>query len=146
MIKNILKKARIPDDLPQDVEDIIEGLKRSRTKEGCAKKAYDILSERYRGYRAYTYLRLFDLFHSDVGYLWSRKGFLHCNNLNYLLRILLIRSGMFSESDIVLKWTRIWVFSPHQYLRVRIGRRWTDIDLWGKAYGIPFGAHAQGFH
>ena len=140
-------KAKIPDQLPKEMEDIIKELKKSKTKKDCIKKAYSLLSKKYRGYKLYTYLRFFDLFVSDINKIWAKKGFLHCNLLNYLMRILLVKSGLFKENDIELKWTLIWYISPHQYLNIKINQNeFINIDLWGKAYGISFGDYAHGFH
>lgn len=76
----------------------------------------------------------------------GKKGFLHCTKLNYLIRILLIKGGLFKEEDIELRWTSTWLIFPHQYLKVKINKnKFINVDLWGKAYGIPFGSYARGF-
>jgi len=87
------------------------------------------------------------LFISDVDKIWAKKGFLHCNVLNYLMRILLIKSGLFNEKDIKLKWTLVWYVSPHQYLEIKINpNEIINVDLWANAYGVCFGDYAHGFH
>ena len=147
MVQNIFAKAKIPDKLPKEMGDLIKELKKSKTKKDCMKKAYLFLSKKYRGYRIYTYLRFFDLFVSDINNIWAKNGFLHCNTLNYLMRILLIKSELFDEEDIKLKWTLVWYISPHQYLNIKIGQNeFINIDLWGNAYGINFGDYAHGFN
>jgi len=147
MIPNILSKAKIPDKLPKEMEDFIKQLKKSKTKKECVKKTYFFISKKYRGYRVKTYLRFFDLFVSDIHKIWAKSGFLHCNVLNYVMRILLIKSKVFEDKDIKLKWTLVWYISPHQYLNIKIDQNKSiNIDLWGKAYGIPFGEYAHGFH
>ena len=63
------------------------------------------------------------------------------------MRILLVKSELFDEEDIKLKWTLVWHISPHQYLTIKINQNeYINIDLWGKAYGINFGDYAHGFH
>lgn len=137
----------IPQELPEDLELKINALKQYKTKSEALLKAYTLLTVRYRGYRLKTVTHLPDLVNVDIAKMWERSGFLHCTKLNYLLRILLINSGQFTEDEINLKWTTINFLSPHQYARVRIdGERWINIDLWGKAYGIKFGDYGHGFH
>jgi len=147
MIKNLFTKAKIPNELPKEMEILIKKLKKSTTKKDCIKKAYLFLSKKYRGYRIYTYLKFSDLFISDINKIWTKKGFLHCNTLNYLMRILLIKSELFDEKDIKLKWTLVWYISPHQYLNIKTSKNeFINIDLWGRSYGISFGDYAHGFH
>ena len=111
------------------------------------RKTYSVLTKKYRGGRIKTYTRFFELFGFDAEKIWKKKGFLHCTNLNKLMRLLLARSGWFKEGDIRKKWTLIWYLSPHQYLRIRVGRdALVNIDLWGKPYGIQYGDYARGFH
>ena len=91
--------------------------------------------------------KLFDLFNVDIDTIWSKSGFLHCTNMNYLMKILLLGSLKFDEKDIEFRWTLIHCYSPHEYLRIRVrDKEWLDIDLWGKVYGIKFGSHAHGFN
>ena len=139
-------KTSLPKQLPEEMNLIIEGLKKSATKEECLKKVYDLLSEKYRGYRIRTYIKIGEVFKKDLNFLWGRSGFLHCNNINYLVRIFLVKSGIFKEEDIILKWTLVWWISPHQYLRIKIGENeFINVDIWGKHYGIKFGDYARGF-
>jgi hypothetical protein len=141
---NFLTPPAIPTRLPASLSDEIAALQQLSSQQAVLQKSYDVLTSKYRGYRLKTITRLWELFMVDVDALWARHGFLHCTSSNYLLKILLVKSGKFSESDITFRWTLIYYWSPHQYVRVRIGEEWTDIDLWGKAYGIPFGKHAHG--
>jgi len=146
MIPNLFSKEAIPEKLPSGMEKIVEELKKSKSKEECVERAYSAISEKYRGYRVKTYLRLFDLFVSDVEKIWAKSGFIHCHTMNYLMRILLVKSGWFEDSDVRVKWTLVWYISPHQYLDVKIDEKAIIIDLWGKTYGIKLGDYAHGFH
>lgn len=143
---DLFSNTPIPNTPLGKIEETIDNLKESHNQEECLKKTYEILSTKYRGYRIKTYTRLFDIFERDIEKLWNKEGFLHCTNINYLMRVLLMRSGCFTEDDIRIRWTQIWLISPHQYLQVRIGNKWIDVDIWARAYGIPFGDHAHGFH
>ena len=146
MIPNLFSKKEIPSTLPKDMQNVVETLKKSKSKEDCLKKAYDILTKKYRGRKLNTYLQFFGLFTCDINKLWAKSGFLHCTNMNYLMRTLLIKSSFFKEEDIDVKFSLIWYISLHQHLRVRINmNKFTHVDLWGQVYGTKFGDYSQGF-
>ena len=143
----VFGRRPIPAELPPEMNEVTSELRKTVTKEECLWEAVRILSERYRGYRFRTYTRVFDLWTSDPERLWAKQGFLHCTNVNYLCRILLVGSGHFRDGEIEQRWTAVYWISPHQYLRVRLDEgRWVEVDLWGLHYGIPLGGHARGFN
>ncbi|MCX6741139.1 MAG: hypothetical protein NTY61_01950 [Candidatus Parcubacteria bacterium] len=139
---------KTPNALPVEMEEIINNqLKSAGSPEECLKRAYDLLSLRYHGNRWKIVLMFWELFNFDTRKLWSKKGFLYCTSINYLMKILLIRSGCFKEGDIMTKWSLTWNFFPHQYLRVRIHPdKYINVDIWAKIFGIQFGDYAHGFH
>ena len=138
---------RVPVAIPAEMELAIASLRDSRDKMECLVRAYQLLSQKYRGYRIRTYVYILSALRSDLREIWQRSGFLHCMTLNYLLKILLVKSGYFRDADVRFCWTLIWFISPHQYIKVRIADdSWVDVDLWGRAFGIPFGSHAHGIH
>lgn len=143
---DLFSKTPVPGVLPGEMQKITDELKKSPSKEECLKKAYGILISRYRGHRVETYTKLFDVLKHDIATLWDKSGFLHCTNLNYLLRALLVRSDFFTEDEMRLRWTHIWYVSPHQYVQVKIDDKWINVDIWAYAYGIKFGDNAHGFH
>lgn len=145
MLENFWSKKDIPRDIPEEMEQIVKRLNSCRNKEECLEHAYGVLVNRYHGDRVNTYLKAFRLLDQDVNTLWKQKGFMHCNSLSYLLRILLVKSKWFEDADIELKWTFMWFFSPHQYLKIRMDKGYRTIDLWGKRYGIKYGDYARGF-
>lgn len=132
--------------LPQGMQIIASEISQIEDQRAAIRYAYDTLSKKYRGFRFLTFLRLDRFFITDLSPLWEINGFLHCNHLNYLLRTLLVASGKFSSDDIRSHWTHIWYFSPHQYLDIKLTNDTIlSVDLWGKVYGVPFGAYAHGF-
>lgn len=143
---DLFSKSSIPDVLPDEMQKIVDEIKKSSGKEECLKKTYEILIAKYHGSHGKTYTKLIDVFEHDIGTLWSKSGFMHCTNINYVLRTLLIKSDFFKDEDICLKWTLVWYISPHQYVKVRVDNRWVDVDIWAYAYGIKFGDYAHGFH
>ncbi|MCG2701474.1 hypothetical protein L6267_04875, partial [Candidatus Parcubacteria bacterium] len=118
---DLLSKTPIPNKLPEQMRETINELKTSLGKEDCLRRAYEILTAKYRGQRIKTYTKLFNVFSKDIDKMWSQTGFLHCTSMNYLMRTLLIKSGFFNDSDIALKWTMVWYISPHQYIQVNMG-------------------------
>ncbi len=137
----------MPEEISLEIKAIIETLKKSQSREGCLKQAYDILNKKYRGERIKTLLLFWRLFLKNIEKLWRQNGFLHCTKINNLLEFLLTQSGWFNQNDIQRKWTLIWYISPHQYLKIKITEnKFINIDIWAKPFGIPFGDYAHGFH
>lgn len=133
--------------LPEGMKKAIETLKKSGSREKCLKKAYDIMTKRFRGCRLKTYTRFFEIFDNNLESLWSKKGFLHCTKMNMLMSILLVESGFFSGKDIQSRWSLVYCISPHQHLEVKTGKgKSVSIDIWGKHYGIKYGDYAHGFN
>ena len=143
---NMFGKTPIPDVLPDEMKKIINELKKSHSKKDCLRRAYKILTNKYRGYRVKTYTKIIEVFISNINKLWAKDGFLHCTSINYLMRTLLIKSDFFKENEIKIKWTLVWYISPHQYLQIKTDSSWINIDIWGYAYGIEFGDYAHGFY
>lgn len=143
MIPNLLWKKKIPDKLPGEMEAVINKLKKIKNKEKLVRKVYSIVTKRYHG--CYIYNDFFKLFLTDMAKFWKSKGAMHCTNMNYLMRIFLIKSKVFKEDDIKLKLTLVDYCSIHQYLKIRINNKKTICaDPWGEANGIRFGDYAQG--
>jgi len=146
--KKFLKQPGVlaPDALPEEMQALAQEIAKQASQEAALRYTYEALGKKYRGYRVLTFLRMDRLFITDIGTLWKKQGFLHCHHMNYLLRTLLVASGQFAPEDIDVCWTQIWFFSPHQYLvaTLKNGEK-RAIDLWARAYGIPFGKHAHGF-
>lgn len=147
MIPNFFNKRPIPEKLPEEMESVIEELRGVIGKEECLRWAYEIMIQRYRGYRFRTYWRFGEAFETDVEKLWQKTGFLHCHNMNYLFRILLVKSGWFGDDDIKLKYSLVWYISPHQYLQIKLDdNSFINVDIWNHNYGKKFGDYARGFH
>ena len=143
---NLFKIYPRPDEIPTEMQNTINEIKMSPSKEGCLKTVYEILTTKYHGSRVDTYLKFLNIFTHDIKTLWNTNGFMHCTNINYLMKILLIKSGMFEDNDIRLRWTLVWYVSPHQYIQVKVNSAWINIDIWASSYGIKFGDYAHGFH
>ena len=135
----------IPDHLPEEMQPIVQQLQQAGSKRECLQMAYDAVTSRYHGCRNKTYPRIYELIPKSISTLWARTGFIHCTNFTWLLRILLLKSGHFSDADVRTRWTLYWYISPHQYVQVRIDDEWINVDAWAHRYGIPLGDYARGF-
>jgi hypothetical protein len=142
-----LSKTKVPEKIPKGMQEAILHLKSCKNQWDCLEKAHGIMAQKYHGEHFGTFLKFPKIFESDLEKMWSRSGFMHCHNLNFLMRILLVRSGFFQNDKIENKWTTIWLIFPHQYLRVKLKNgETTEVDVWGAAHGIRLGDHAYGFH
>jgi hypothetical protein len=147
MVFDLFFKTKLPEELPEELEKVIKDLKKSKDKQDCLKKAYNILAFRYSAYFFSTYFYLHELFYKNINKLFGKQKRMICTNFNYLMRILLVKSGFFSDKDIKIKWTQIWFVSPHQYLNVKINEKKTlNIDTWAKTFDIEFGDYAHGLN
>lgn len=136
----------IVENLPNEMRTLVDQANGLQDQTEIVRFFYDELLKKYRGYRLLTFFRLDRFFINNLDTLWKIKGFLHCNHLNYLMYTLLLSTRRFSPDDIDIIWTHIWLISPHQYLKVHLANREDlNIDLWGSAYGVPFGEYAHGF-
>ncbi len=146
MIPSFFSKLPIPEKLPAEMERHVAALQRTKGRRECLEQAYRIITSRYEGRKLETYLKLPRAFTKRLEKIWTRTGYLHCHQQNYLLRVLLVKSGKFSEEDVRQKLT-LYVISPHQYLQVNLGTKskpdWIDVDPWAlKPCGLRIGKHA----
>ena len=147
MIPLLYERAPLPDYLPKDMERKIASLKKKhKTQKAFLKAAYDHLVGLQVPSRVGTFIHFFDLWNWLPHNIWGRKGFYHCTQTSYLLRIMLVKSGLFKDKDILIKHTNTWLIVPHQYLQVKVGKEFIDVDVYAAGYGIPFGDHSHHFH
>lgn len=89
--------------------------------------------------------RLPRAFVKDLGEIWQTKDFIYCTAINYLVAALLVNSKYFQPKDIKVQHTFVNMFI-HQYLKVRVGDSWIDVDPAGTGIrGKPLGTHLVGF-
>ncbi len=111
--------------------------KRSKNKQEFLKKSFVFITKKFHGGRKYAVLKVHESW-KPLSSIWDKGGFANCMWMNYMLRVFLITSGFFTEEDIKIKHTFI-NFNIHQYLKVKVGKRWIYIDAWAKVYGLKFG-------
>lgn len=130
--------------LPPELQQLADTLKNHPHPE-IIYRAYDIVSQHFTSSRHLTYLRFWDLFRKDLTKVWNQGGFCHCTQQNELIRQTVLATGKFSKKQIHTKWGLAHYVSPHQWLQVNIDGTWTDVDPWGRSFGVPFGKNASGF-
>lgn len=145
MVPHFFNKEAIGNLTHPQLLRAIEQVRAARNQRQALQIAYDIVTKHFKGKRFYTYLVIWKAFEKDPNCLWDRTGHMHCTHQNYLLRILLVRSGWFEESDIRLGHSLIWFISPHQYLKVRLDGKWIALDPWNSTHGAALGQYASGF-
>lgn len=139
-------KKKIPTILPLTLEYQIEKIKKIEDKEEVVKAVYRLLTDRFYGGKFKTFFKIHQLFQTSIDSIWKRPGFLHCTNFNHLFRTILILTGKFKESDIKYKYSFLYYLSLHQYVEVKIGNEYVNIDLWAYSFNIEYGDYARGFH
>jgi len=138
----IITPRKIPEKIPRDMQIAIKKINKKNLSDlQFLKKAFELVNKRYTsipmGFITYPF-RLFD---KNINSIWRKTGFQPCDNQSYVLKVLLIKSKRFNEKDIKIIFNTYYVFWPHQYLKIKAGNKWYDVDLWGIDRKIKFGGH-----
>lgn len=135
-------KESVPRKIPSSLDAKIRDLKKkNKSPEKFSKAAYDLLRGKYHGSHALTFLRPDVVFSSNLGKMWARSGYLSCNQVNWILYIMLVRSGFFSEKDVRFRCTMTPRFMIHQYAEVLLRGKWFPVDVWASRFDRKFGEH-----
>jgi len=138
------KEDNIPEQIPESMLAKINEIKnQSSSREQFLNLAYNYLGSRFRSERLNIFLKFNYLF-KLVGEVWQMNGYLPCTINNYLLKIFLVKSGWFKETEIRRR--HVFVnFVIHQYLQVKINDKWLDVDVGEKQRGMPIGKYLKYF-
>ena len=147
MIPNLFIKQDIPSKLPEILENkIFEILKNSKNKEEFLKDSFFYIVENRWWNRRNLICKFDRLFEKDISKIINSKWYLHCTTMNFLLRVMAVKSGLFSDKDIQLKLTNSWYIAPHQYLKIRVSDdKKVTLDPWNYQFGIDYGNYWSGF-
>lgn len=146
MIKNLYKKELLPQKIPLEMEKKIREYAKGGDKRKFLDKTFKYLTNRYKISRTKFLTGVFHLNDTNIDSLWNKKEFIYCVQLNYIMRTMLVRSGLFKEDDIKLKKSNTWHIFPHQYLQVRLSKKnFVNVDPWAFYFGIKYGSFAHGF-
>ena len=138
------KQEPILEKISDNLQEKINELKtKAKNKREFLDLAYDYLGGRYRSERFNTVLKFHYMF-KNLDDIWSRQGFIPCNQSNFLMRIFLVKSGFFREDEIRKRHCFL-NFVPHQYLQIKIDNKWVDVDVGEKYRGMLIGKHLKYF-
>ncbi len=138
------KEEKIPEILPESMSEKIKEIKNQASgAEHFLNLTYNYLGKKYRSERFNTIFKFHYLFKS-LEQAWRMSGFMPCTISNYFLKIFLVKSGWFEETDIRRRYVFV-NFVPHQYLQVRLGDKWLEVDVGEKQRGLPLGKHLKYF-
>jgi len=130
------KKQALPETIPAELTGVIQKLNtESKDDLEYLTKAYTFITSKYRGGRIKTITNFWVAFQDPI---IRPAGFLPCTSQNYLLRLILVKSGRFKDSDIEIRVIPLNLFI-HQYLRVRVGEKTIAVDPWSAFWGVPLG-------
>lgn len=130
------RKAPLPVDIPAHLRETIARLDAEASDDlDFARRAHAYLSAKYTGSRIRTVTNFWRAFQDPTR---ITSGFLPCTCQNQLLRILLVRSGRFTDDDVELCAVPLNLF-VHQYVRLNVAGKGIDIDPWSAFLGVPFG-------
>lgn len=138
-------RTKIPAKLPKSLERNISEVKREKSQLAALKKAYEIITERFYGKELETFTQMSRMMLHDVNKIWNNKGLAQCCIQCYFLRVLLVRSGHFTESQI-RRIHGLSLFNIHQILTVKLKKGWIVIDPWAKFKDIPLGRKFDGWN
>jgi hypothetical protein len=123
-------KSPLPEAIPKEFEKKINDIrKKSKGKEDFLKKSLDFVSGRCMIGTFKCYTEMNKLFWNDIESIYAERGYLPCTSQNHMLRMMLVRSGLFSDKDITQHCTFV-DFNVHQYLKVKVGKNIIKADPW----------------
>ncbi|MCK5449361.1 hypothetical protein KAI32_00690 [Candidatus Pacearchaeota archaeon] len=123
MILNIFRRIEIPDVIPKQLDIKIKEFSKSRDKEEFLHKSFLYIVSNWGGSRINTILKFFRGYQTNLNKIIKMKGYMPCVTMNYLLRVMVVKSGFFEDKDIKIKLTNSWFIVPHQYLEIKISNK-----------------------
>ncbi len=123
----------------------INQIKSLPTAQDAINYALEVLATKYESKSFESVIYLHKLFDRDPNKLWTRSGFMHCTQQNYLLRILLVKGNKIADQNIQLGYSYVWHVSPHQFLIVHYKGQDIALDPWNYGRGANVGKFATGF-
>ncbi|MCG2694716.1 hypothetical protein L6261_01375 [Candidatus Parcubacteria bacterium] len=146
MILSLFKKQSIPNEIPMELMDKIIEFSVCGNKDEFLRKSFFYIVKKWGGSRIGFFTRFFDVFNNNFNKIFKKTGYLHCTTMNYILRVMAVKSGLFRDTDIELKLTNTWFVIPHQYLKVKLNENsFVCLDPWNYQFGIDYGDYGSGF-
>jgi len=133
------RKDQLPQEIPPVLEQLIQQFSNDSANDfDFLEKTYEYITSKYKGSRIKTITNFWRAFQNPVN---AKAGFLPCNSQNYLLRLMLVKSGRFTENHIQVRVVPLNFFI-HQYLRVNIDGQWINVDPWSRFLNIKLGGRS----
>lgn len=146
MIPHIFSKYPIPENIPEELKKVIRDFSEQSSSEEFLKKSFEYITQNWWWDRYGIFLYMLRLSETRIWDILKTKWYLHCTTMNYLLRVMLVKSWYYQDNQIQEKWTHIWYIAPHQYLHIVLDNwEYIDIDPWNYQFGIPYGSYGKGF-
>ncbi|MFA6394289.1 MAG: hypothetical protein WCW25_05510 [Patescibacteria group bacterium] len=138
------RPEKIPDKISEDMENAINELRAGSKSAGeFLNLTFNYIGNKFRSERFNTILKFHYLFF-PLEKVWPMSGYMPCTISNFMLTVFLVKSGYFKAEDIKKK--HVFVnFIPHQYLKMKVGESWIDVDVGEKQRGLPIGKHLRFF-
>ena len=139
-----------PRKIPEEIQAAIAELElRATDQRSYLEAAFELVMDKnesqWHHSRLKAALRIPRAFVSNLSEIWETNDFIYCTGINYLVSALLVNSKYFKPEDIEVKHVFVNMFI-HQYLKVRVGNAWVDVDPAGTGIrGKPLGTHLAGF-
>jgi len=144
------KQYRPPKDLPKDVrQTIVELENKSADQESYLRAVYDLVLDKtlhqWKHTRFKAAVRIPRVWVKDLAEIWETKDFVYCTAINFVIYTMLADSKFFTADDVKVRYVFV-NFIIHQYLQVKVGDEWLDVDPAGAGIrGRPLGAHLSWF-
>jgi len=136
------RKKPIPKKLPKELANQIYKLKATTDSDlEYVRACYKYITDHFYCGRLETLTKVQYTFHDVFDHV---TGHLPCTLQNYLLRIMLIKSGRFRDEDIELE-TVPFNMIIHQVAKVKVNNKWIYVDPGGSNLGKEFGEAAKWF-
>ena len=126
--------------IPKDMQMTIDQLRLdSHSKEEYLQNTYLAITAKYQSEFGGMW-KYFPLhFETSWQKIWQRKGYIPCHHFAHLMRIFLVKSGMFNDNDIKFK-ISIYDWCVHQYCVVKVNGIWIPV---GVCHYHPFSNECQ---
>ena len=137
---------KIPNNIPDEMQKIVDNLdNESKSDIDFLQKAYDVVNSRYTS-PSMGYLKEPQrLVIKNIDSLWTSEGYLPCDKQNYVLKVMLVKSKWFNETDVKETLTSC-IITPHYYLNIKLNNNsYVYADMWGADHGYKLGEHASGY-
>jgi hypothetical protein len=137
-------------NLPLEIKKVISDLEKTSIDQMSYLQAvYDLVLDKtlhqwkHTRFKAGLYFRR--AWVKDLTEIWQTKNFIYCTAINYLVFTMLVGGEFFKKDDVRIR--HVFVnFFIHQYLQVKVGEKWLDVDPAGTGIrGKPLGTHLSFF-